>query len=431
MRDKDGIILESLYGEVTLIKESKRVKIDITNRYLKNKDKIYAISELSDEDAKKKIEEIIDKLFEVDKTPSKADSEVLARMYANSNGQFTLEELIHAYEEFLDIRTNKDYKELDRYLEIDGTTGHLKKYREEAKNLQKFKTYEDFTSFVHTAQAYLGQAKEAKKNLGKKEEEQQIKEVDELMEQAVVNTEDVAIWEVNNRQEAVDWGQKLMKRYNNADCEWCITWGYPNSAPKHRNSSNQYANYRTNWHWSFYYILDKKTKDKATKVVAFNAGQDGRYGFTPYPNGSAMQVSWEEVVKKLPVIKPYKDILVYKQPTDEESKLDLFDTISRNRDLARFEQLTPEWKRDYLTMGNYNLSFDMFKVIADDKNLVNDYITRKGQNHGQDPATGGIDKKILDYLEENTPELLARYEREAIRGMEAFFEAGGAAPVGL
>jgi len=431
MRNKDTIVLESLYQMIS--EGAGDVRKWIVDKLLKAQENFPEIRDLeSDEDKVKKATEIADAFITADETPSKAEAQVIGKYYVEAAGLVSVEAILEEYAKLKEIRTDIRYKELDRYYRPDGSTGHLKKFRVESKDLQKFKTYQDFTNFIHTAEGILQAAIEAKENWNKQEEEKTQGERQEVAAGSIFNDDKVTIWAIKNQNESVDYGHILTNQYIGGESNWCITYG---KYDPYKNSSNWYPRYRYESEWSFYFIVDhtRPDTDKRMKLVAVHAQADGKYGYTPCPNGTVSGLTWDKLIQTIPVLADKKDIIVYVKPTDEELKAKVYEQISSRRDARKFGELEEHQKSEYILL-DFDVTKEMVEKILDSKKLLNDYINRKAQSMAIDFSRGDIPSDIRRIL--FTPEraqLKERFENECIRYMEMHYnrDENGNVVIGL
>lgn len=395
MRDKDTIILESLYG---LVVE-------------KAKDVIENLKKLNVED------ENINKFIAIDPTGQKSDAYVLGKMHSNqgTNADY----LISLYKQFLKFKNKKnsqtqdfprqfnsveklevtirdlntievmkmvtDKDEAKRLLELDKEEPKIEAVTvakwiydgrrnllpsdvvdayekllelrgrdvEGSKDVTKFNGYIPLTEFIHT---HMGNEDEPNKKIdtgGKVT----------ITKKPIYNDDDIAIWYISTVQEAISIGNALIDLADVrtptglTPVNWCTTWNLAGDP----RGANMFSYYRSNYKWAFYYTWSKKRErgfkegsspnDKFV-ITAIAAAQNGNYTITPAPNGTSPEKSWSNIVSDMPELNGKQKYFEYKTISgEEENKTLKFERMARNFDEEQFLALRQTDQYEYISAG--------------------------------------------------------------------------------
>ena len=331
MRDKDTLVLESLYSSI-LVEGKKEVE-----NYLK---KLFG-----DTDSEETIKRIVDTV----NTSSKEEGNKMGRFikidgasvddviayceiffYLKKKGNSGLD--LNRFKTFNDLRAFVDQKAIEVIKKLVPSTDQLKElaeadqstdktdtftlarftaeaiennedisdvighYREflkiKARNIPEFKpmtafaTWKEFKEFVHDHYVEEGN-KEKGTN---------------LQDQAIYEDDNIKVWRADNVKESINYTHNLYGNHS-----WCI--GY--AIGKSTGIQNQYINYSLSRTYSpsqngheigstFYMVDVKAIKDKkrGNGFFALEARPYGLYEYTPAENGTKPLVNWSELLKK-------------------------------------------------------------------------------------------------------------------------------------
>jgi hypothetical protein len=413
MRDKDTIILESLYG---LVVE-------------KAKDVVEKLKTLNVP------EEIINQFIAIDPTGQKNDAQALGVIFANQNPDVNY--LISLYKQFLKFKNKNnsqtkdfprqfdsleklevtirdlnsvevlkfvpDRQEANRLLTLDPAAPKIEasivaKWINDGKrtllpkdvvdayeqfvelkeqgiegseDVSKYKSYVELTEFLHQHIE-----SEDKVDVGAKVN---------ITKKPVYNDDEVAIWYVANTNEAISIGNALidMNDVRTPDgkrpANWCTTWSIVGGG------TNMFMSYRTYQKWTFYYTWSKKrnTGFKETKgseavandpyvITAIGVTRDGQYALTPAPNGTRTAEPWSTIESWMPELKGKQGYFKYKPlSNEEEDKMVKLERLARYFEEEQFLNLSQMDQYEYISAG-YNIPAKTFVKLS--KERKNDYL---------------------------------------------------------
>lgn len=420
MRDKDTIILESLYG---LVVE-------------KAKDVIEKLKTLNVP------EEIINQFIAIDPTGQKNDAQALGTIFSNQNPDVNY--LIALYKQFLKFKNKNnsqtkdfprqfdsleklevtirdlnsvevlklvpDRQEANRLLALDPATPkieasivakwindgkrtllpkdvvdayeqfvELKEQNiEGSEDISKYKSYIELTEFIHqhvqedSGENDLG----AKVNITKK---------------PVYNDDEIAIWHIANTNESISIGNALIDMNDvrtpqgKSPANWCTTWSIAGGG------TNLFMSYRTNSKWTFYYTWSKKRKkgfkeNTGTKAVAndkyvitaIGVTGDKTYSLTPAPNDTQSAKPFSSLVADMPELEGKEGYFKYKPLTyEEENKIVKFERLARYFNEEQFLALTQADQYEYISAG-YEIPAKTYVKLS--KERKNDYLNIMAEN---------------------------------------------------
>lgn len=340
------------------------------------KDLETVLTKLNTQEVEKFLKESDDikKLLNLDKSLGKRDSGIIAKWIKELKGRIPNSEIINEYEKFL------GYKE-------QGIEG--------ANDLGSYKSFYDFAEFIHNEEA---------KNAKEEEKQNVVVGYDPVYED-----DKIVIWDIDNVGKSINIGHSVSRKIGGTQITWCI------STPLNSGVTNYFSSYRqgkvgSGQPLSFYFVWSKNMPQDKKPDYSFSAvaiRKDGEFEITPRPNGT-QQKSWEEIVNLVPDLKEHKNVFVYKPLTDQEIKrMRLFDNLGRNFNEEEFLSLDDKDQYEYISYGE-DIPVSTFLKLS--KERKNDYLNILAQSQTRDPS-----KKLLNVL---TPEQLERMENTRFRAIE-------------
>jgi hypothetical protein len=365
-----------LYSEFVKFKNKGASEARDFQAYKSLKDLEKVLVKLNSQEVEKLLKDSEDakKLLNLDKSLGKRDSGIIARWVKDLKGRIPNSEVIAEYEKFL------------RYQE-QGIEG--------ASDLGIYKKFYDFAEFIHNEEA---------KN-AKQEEKQNVT----VGYDPIYEDDEIAIWDIDNVGKSINIGHSVSRKIGGTQITWCI------STPLNAGITNYFSSYRqgkvgSSIPLSFYFVWSKKMEQQKNDDYSFSAvaiRKDGEFEITPRPNGTK-QRSWEEIVSLIPALKNHKDVFKYKPLTDDEvRRMRLFDNLGRNFNEEDFLKLDDKDQYEYISYGE-DIPVTTFLKLS--KERKNDYLNILAQSQTRDPS-----KKLLNVL---TPEQLDRMESTRFRAIE-------------
>lgn len=340
------------------------------------KDLENVLTKLNSEEVQKILKDSgdIKKLLKLDKSLGKRDSGIIAKWIKDLKGRIPNSEILNEYEKFL------------RYKE-QGIEG--------ASDLGIYKKFYDFAEFIHN---------EESKN-AKQEDKQNVN----FGYDPIYEDDNIAIWNIDNVGKSINIGHSVSRKIGGTQITWCISY------PLNSGITNYYSAYRqgkvgSSVPLSFYFVWSKKMEQQRSEDYSFSAvaiRKDGEFEITPRPNGTR-QKSWEEIVKLIPALKEHRNLFVYKPLTENEvRKMRLFDSLGRNFNEEDFLKLDEKDQYEYISYGE-DIPVSTFLKLS--KERKNDYLNILAQSQTRDPS-----RKLLNAL---TPEQMDRMEATRFRAIE-------------
>lgn len=366
----------NLYKEFVKFKNKSASEARDFQAFKTLKDLENVLTKLNTQEVEKFLKESDDikKLLNLDKSLGKRDSGIIAKWVKELKGRIPNSEIINEYEKFL------SYKE-------QGIEG--------ASDLGSYKNFYDFVEFIHNEEA---------KNAKEEEKQNVVVGYDPIYED-----NDIVIWDIDNVGKSINIGHSVSRKIGGTQITWCI------STPLNSGITNYFSSYRqgkvgSGQPLSFYFVWSKNMSQDKKPDYSFSAvaiRKDGEFEITPRPNGT-QQKSWEEIVNLIPALKEHKDVFVYKPLTDQEIKrMRLFDNLGRNFNEEEFLSLDDKDQYEYISYGE-DIPVSTFLKLS--KERKNDYLNILAQSQTRDPS-----KKLLNVL---TPEQLERMENTRFRAIE-------------
>lgn len=323
MRDRDGILLESLY--LSIYEEGrKEVEQQLRNKNIP--------------------EDVIKAFIEADKTSSKADSIFLGKYYLEDPTEERKDEILDRYNQFISFK-NRGIREAS-------SLGALRD--ENGEN-----TFAALEGLIGNLISKRGSGKQSPSS-------------GSVNNHNVVFEDDtVKIFYAKNIFDSI-----AFSNHNYGPHSWCI--GYELNS----GATNMFPNYRLNQRSTIYFVRIKNRaenpKEDKWGYFVLQAKDDGMYYMTSGLNDGDKTYSWDDVVAQVPELKPYKKYVESKGFTpEEEKKLNNFINLRRNFDEDVFLSIPRDQQQEYLVCG-YPITpqaFDrLFTEVHQGKKLANDYV---------------------------------------------------------
>jgi hypothetical protein len=280
-------------------------------------------------------DEIANKIIELDSTPSKSDSLMLGKYFLENNNFNSID---FYYKKFIELKKKNNTLQINNY-----------------------KTFHEFENFIDSQENQKGEINVE----GEKSSE-------EIKKEAIYEDDNFEIYMADNIKKACDYGHKLGQSYS-----FCIS---------RTGGGNLFSGYRLRGESTFYFI---KSKNRSSNVVngeyedpshmiVLDVMPNGRLMWTWADNGTqghgTKETNWNEVFNELPELKiPYeKGVFKNVELSEEEkNKLEMFDGMSYQPSLTKFNQLSYNEKEEYIRSG-FNIDLEIFNSL--DKHLRNEYV---------------------------------------------------------
>lgn len=283
---------------------------------------------------------IINKLIEMDTTPSKKHAIKLGAFYKQGVG---LEKIKDYYKKFIKQNTKN-------------------------KNIDQFITFIDLANFIDGLESTRGKIDIE----GKKTSE-------DIQKERIYFDDNVDIYLAKNQKDACRYGHELGQSYS-----FCISRKY---------GSNMYTAYRLRQQSNFYFILFKKKSNKiidgkfedASHIIVLDVLPNNKLQWTwadNDPQGTGTRpTTWEEVLTHAPELEVPFNKGIFKEnrlTPQEKEKIQKYTRISDYGEMNEFLNLSYDDKKEYIASG-LKIDLNTFKQL--DSTLRNEYI---GQGHELD-----------------------------------------------
>lgn len=398
--DKDADYLLKLYGQFVKFKKKNASQTKDLGVFKKTEDLDKVLSDLNGIETLKILarnREQATRLLRLDNSPAKIDSVTLAKMIIDMGGGISPQEAVNEYEKYARLKENN----------VQGT-----------EDITQYPDYLSFANFVH---AHEQGNQENKKE--EKEEEREIVGSEKIAYKPVYHDDDIAIWSIDSVQESLNVGKALIDlaevKVNRGYGNWCTTW--PIVAESGSLGTNMFVSYRTNYKWSFYYTWSKKRKKGLAStttandpyiITAIGKKEGGRYSFTPAPNGTKMDVGWNDIVKNMPELEGKEEYFVYKPLSQKQaSSMNLYDRIARYFNERDFLNLSELQQYEYISM-EYDIPSETVLKISPERR--NDYLNILARN------TTGRRKIPMDLIKKLSPKEVERFNQVRQQSVENY-----------
>lgn len=271
-----------------------------------------------------KDEQIAQKLFEMDATPSKGHAVKLAKFF---NQIKRIEVIQDYYRRFLDLKKRGRIKDITQY--------------------EKFSDLEnDVDNLTRTVRTST---------------EEPVQD-----EPPVYEDSNITVQQANTRARCVKFGNQY---------SFCIS---------SKQASNMFSTYRLKDYAgainpTFYFVWSKKRPQSDPKhMTVVGAGKDGTWNRT-FADNRTVETEPERLIKEVPELKPAFDKDVFKHiplTGEEKQKVEKFDDLVRDFTPEKFNKLSYEEKAEFLQMGSVKISLELWKTL--NKELRNEYLKNLG-----------------------------------------------------
>jgi hypothetical protein len=374
-----GSVLE-LYKQFAKYKTKNNPKTKDINVFKTPADLSKVIGELNSMEVEKllKDKKESDRLLKLDASSLKIEALTLAT-WIKESGALPVKETIDEFEKFLEFRE-------------EGIEG--------AKSITAYPNYQEYSNFIHTQEA-------------EGQEFQGIKGHTNVEEEAVYSDDDVAIWDIDSLWKSIRIGNEMVDKLGIPNT-WCI------KIRLGEGRSNLYSSYRFgDGEWSFYFVWSKKRKPEDGRIfTAIAKRKDGEYAYTPSPNNTTPKIAWNAIVQKLPELEGKEQIFKYHPLTPEEvKKIRTFEMLGRSFREEEFFKLSDVEQHEYISS---DLDIPVETFLKMNRARKNDYLNILARS-----VRRKIPPKLLRVL---SPEQKDRFNEAQTRAMK-FFMTGVEAPL--
>ena len=292
------------------------------------------------------------RLLSLDPAAPKIEASIVAKWINDGKRTLMPKDVVDAYEQFVELKEQN----------IEG-----------AEDISKYKSYIELTEFIHqhfpeTEKLDVG----AKVNITKK---------------PVYNDDEIAIWYIANTNEAISIGNALIDMADvrtpskKTPANWCTTWSIVGGG------TNMFMTYRTGEHykWTFYYTWSKKRKTGLKEntgsdaiandeyvITAIGVTKDKKYALTIAPNGTRSTKPYSALVADMPELEGKEGYFKYKPLTyEEENRVLKFERLARYFNEEDFLNLNQTDQYEYISAG-YEIPAKTYVKLS--KERKNDYL---------------------------------------------------------
>jgi hypothetical protein len=376
-----GTVLD-LYKQFIKFKAKNNPKTKDINTFKTPADLSKVIGELNSAEVEKflKDKKESERLLKFDKSPTKSEAVTLASWIKEAGGGLPVKETVDEFEKFLGYRR-------------EGIEG--------AANINNYPNYQEYSNFIHTEE-------------GKEEKEEVVTGHTKTEQDAVYSDDEVAIWDIDTLGKSIRIGNELVAK-TGTRVTWCII------PPLGSGRTNMYSNYRFGeGEWSFYFVWSKKREKSDPYVLtAIAKRKDGEYSFTPSPNGTISKISWDRIVKdKMPELEGKEHFFKYHPLTQEErTRIRTFERLGRSFNESDFLSLSDVDQYEYIS-SEMDIPVETFLKMS--KERKNDYLNILARS-----IRRKIPAKLIRVL---SPEQKDRFNETQTRAMK-YFMTGVEAPL--